>query len=112
MQDRAFMRTCAAAEGRFLFCLFSREYMRLHCLFVISGRFSLDDSDGICRTGRQAVAESVAVIIPNQLCLPVYDGDRALVACLRAQAAARAGRLVNFNDRPFRRRPFPDCAAR
>ena len=76
-------------------------------MFPQCRRFALDKADRIHWTDRQTVAKPVAVIVPDQLCFSVYDGDRALVARLRTQAAARAGRLVDFDDRPFH--ACPSC---
>ena len=72
-----------------------------HGLLVVGGCLALFKGDGTGGASGQAVAKAVAVIVPDQLCFSVYDGDRALVARLRTQAAARAGRLVDFDDRPF-----------
>ena len=52
------------------------------------------------RAGRQAIAQSVAIILPQQLRFAVDHTNGALVAGLGAQAATVALALVNVNDFP------------
>ena len=122
LRKRPYLRPGAAA-GQPVRRTCARLFCRLHApdrllrqpfelrffdsLLVICRRFALDKADRIHWTDRQTVAKPVAVIVPDQLCFSVYDGDRALVARLRTQAAARAGRLVDFDDRPFH--ACPSC---
>ena len=70
----------------------------LHGGLVIGRGLALHKADGIGRAGGQAVAEPVAEMLTGQRCLAVHHGDGALVAGLRAQAAARAAFFINFND--------------
>ena len=70
----------------------------LNSRLVIRRRFALDKMDGIHRAGGQAVAETVAVIVAQELGLAVYDADGTLVAGRRARAAAVALFFVNVDD--------------
>ena len=65
---------------------------------VIRRRFALDKMDGIHRAGGQAVAEAVAIIVTQELCLTVYNTDRSLVTRCRARTAAVALFFVNVDD--------------
>ena len=64
----------------------------LHGRLVIRRRFALDKMDGIHRAGGQAVAETIAVIVAQELGLAVHDAGR------RARAAAVALFFVNVDD--------------
>ncbi len=70
----------------------------LHGRLVIRRRFALDKMDGIHRAGGQAVAETIAVIVAQELGLAVHDADSPLVAGRRARAAAVALFFVNVDD--------------
>ena len=89
--------------GRQLF-----ELCALHGSLVIGRGLPLDNMDRVHRTDRQAVAQPVTVIVADQLRLPVHDGDRALMARLGAQAAARASGFVDGDDGPFH--VLPSCS--
>lgn len=54
--------------------------------------------DGIHRAGGQAVAETVAVIVAQELGLAIHDADGTLMAGRRARAAAVALFFVNVDD--------------
>ena len=84
------MRRCAL---RLLFA-----HIRLHGRSIIGSRLSLNKVDGIHRAGRQAVAEAVAIIVTQELCLTVYNTDRPLVTRCRARTAAVALFFVNVDD--------------
>ena len=73
-------------------------HIRLHGRSIIGSRFALNKMDGIHRAGGQAVAETVAVIVAQELGLAVHDADGALVAGRRTRAAAVALFFVNVDD--------------
>ena len=73
----------------------------LSCLdggLIIGSCLTLDDADGVHRTGWQTVAQSVAVVVADQLCFAVHHGDGSLVAGFGTQTTAVAFFLVNRNN--------------
>ena len=77
------------------------SFRRLTCqngLLVIGGSLPLDDADGAGGAGRQAVAQAVAVVVADQLCLSIHHRNRALVAGAGAQAAAVAAFFIDRNN--------------
>ena len=83
------------------FCRQPLQLCPLYRRLVIGRGLALDKVNRVSRTDRQTVSKPVAVIVAQQLRLAVHDCNRALMARLRAQAAAGAGGFVNFNDRSF-----------
>ena len=71
-----------------------------HCLLVVCGGLALGKGDRSGRARGQAVAQPVAVIIPQELCLAAHHADSAFVTSRRASAAAVAFFFVNLNDLP------------
>ena len=69
-----------------------------HGLPVVCGRFPLLKGDGSRGAGRQAVAQTVAVVLAHEPGLAVDHVDGALVTGLGAQTAAVAFVLVNVDD--------------
>jgi histidine ammonia-lyase len=47
---------------------------------------------------RQAIAQSVTIIVTDQLRFSVYHGNGSLMACIRAKSASVAKVLINFNN--------------
>ena len=72
-----------------------------HRFGVIGGSLPLLKGDGAHRAGGQAVAQTVTIILAQQLCLAVFHADGTLMAGIGAQAAADAGVLVDFDDFSF-----------
>ena len=73
---------------------------RLDGGLVIGRGLPLHKGDGPGGAGGQAVPQPVAVVVPQQLGLPVHHADGTLVAGVGAGAAAVAFFLVNMNDLP------------
>ena len=71
---------------------------RLYRRLVVGRGLPLLKGDGAGGTGRQAVAQPVAVMLPHQLCLAVHQVNGPLVAGVDAAAAAIALFLVDVND--------------
>ena len=71
---------------------------RLHRRLVIGGSLPLLKGNGPGGTGRQAVPQPVAVVLPHELSLAVHHVDGALVAGPGAGPAAVALVLVYVND--------------
>jgi hypothetical protein len=69
--------------------------------FVVVGGVALDHLDGVGRAGGEAVAETVAVGIGDQLGLAVDQLDGAFVAGADAQAAAVAEVFIDGDDFAF-----------
>jgi hypothetical protein len=78
-----------------------RHLPLLHGLFVVSGGLALDDFDRTGGAFGQAVAHAVAVVVLDELRLTVHHRNRALVAGVCAQSAARAFRLVYLDNLSF-----------
>ena len=72
-----------------------------NCLFIVFGRFALRKCDCTGGAGRQAVAQSVAVVVTHELCLATDHLNRTLVARRCASTAAVAFFFVNLNDFTF-----------
>ena len=70
-------------------------------LLVIGRRLPLHKGDGPGGAGGQAVAQTVAVVVPHELRLAVHHGDGALVTGGGAGAAAVALLLIDFNNPSF-----------
>ena len=108
MLDRFDLAARTAAGQR----LFRFHVFRLrgeHRRMVVGGSLPLLKGDRTRRTGGQAVPQAVAVVLPQEPCLPVHHADRALVAGVRAQSAAVAFLFVYRDDSAFhcRHPPFP-----
>ena len=74
----------------------------LHDGFLIVGRrLPLYKGDGPGGAGGQAVAQTVAVVVPHELRLAVHHGDGALVTRLGAGTAAVALVPVDLYDSPY-----------
>ena len=70
----------------------------LHSLFVIGCRFTLYKVDGVHRTGRKTIPESVTEIVTHELCLTVNDSDSPLMTSLCSKTAAVAFFFVYLNN--------------
>src|SRR5699024_1515305 len=70
----------------------------LHGGFVVGRSRALYESDSDGGAGREAVAQAVAVVVPQELCLAVYHPDGALMAGGGTGAAAVALLFINFNN--------------
>ena len=71
---------------------------RLHSRLIVGRGLPLLKGDGASGTGRQTVAQPVAVMLPHQLRLAVHQVDSALVAGVDTPAAAITFFLVDMND--------------
>ena len=69
-----------------------------HSGFVVGGRFPLLKGNGIHGTGRQTIAQAVAVILPEQLRLASYNANGTLVTGIGAQTAAIAFIFIDGNN--------------
>ena len=72
----------------------------LYGFFIVFRCFALLKGDRSGGTSRQAIAETIAEILPHQLCLPVHDGNSAFVAGTGAESAAVAPIFIDVNDLP------------
>jgi len=68
---------------------------------VVLGGLALGEGDGVRRTGRQAVAQSVAVVVAEQLGLAVHHADGPFVAGRGTGAAAVTFFFVYMDNFPF-----------
>src|SRR5574344_2436249 len=84
----------------------------LHGNFVVFLCFTFLKAYSSCRAGRQAVSETVAVIVAEELSLSVYHSDCPFMAGFCAQTAAVAFLFINSdnfsNHVPFT--SFSECA--
>ena len=94
MLDGLTDRTRAAAGQR----LFLRGFRSQHSCLVVSRSFSLLKGNGVLRTGRQTIAQAVAVVLVEQLGLAVYHTDGSFVTGAGAEAAAAAFFFVDGDD--------------
>ena len=90
----------AAGEGHALLPHF--PLLILHDgFFIVGRRFPLHKGDGPGGAGGQAVAQTVAVVVPHEPGLAVHHGDGALVTGIGAGAAAVALIFIDLDDPSF-----------
>ena len=77
---------------------FSFFLCSVYSLLVISRGFSLFKCNRPRRTIRQAVAKSVAEVLPYEFCLAVYDFNRSFVTGFSAETAAVALFFIYMDD--------------
>jgi len=87
----------AAGQGHVRFLHFTL-FVFHDGLLVIGRRLPLYKGDGPGGAGGQAVAQTVAVIVPHEPRLAVHHGDGALVTGGGAGAAAVAFFLIDLDD--------------
>jgi hypothetical protein len=68
------------------------------CLLVICRRLAFFETDGPCGARGEAIAEAVAVIVAQKLCLSVRHADRPFMAGFGAKAAAVAFIFIDFDN--------------
>ena len=91
-------RLCTAARTAGMRRALRFFHVLLHGFFIVCRRFAFDKADRARRADRQAVSETVAVVVAQKLRLAVDHADRALVAGRCTQTAAVAFFSVDFND--------------
>ena len=74
------------------------RFCRQHGGLVIGGGFPLLKGDGACMAGRQAVAQTITIMLMHQLGLTVHQRNSAFVTGVDTGAAAVALFLVDMND--------------
>ena len=84
----------AAVTAGFLFGLLCQT----DSLGIVGGGFPLLKRDGTYRAGRQTIAQTVAVILPQQPGLAVHHADGAFVTGFGTQTAADTFIFINFNN--------------
>ena len=94
MLDGLTDRPRAAAGQR----LFLRGFRSQHSCLVVSRSFSLLKGNGVLRTGRQTIAQAVAVVLVEQLGFAVYHTDGPFVTGAGAEAAAAAFFFVDGDN--------------
>ena len=87
-------RTGATAGKRRFLCFLRSQ----HSGFVVGGCLPLFKGNSIHGASRQAIAQTVAVVLPEQLCLASYNANGTLVAGIGAQTAAVALFFIDGND--------------
>src|SRR5512138_2094163 len=80
---------------------FFRFLPLLNRFLVVGGGFALLEGYRAGRARGQAIAESVAIVVPEQLCLAVLDPDRTFVAGAYAHSAAVTGIGVDLDYLSF-----------
>jgi hypothetical protein len=92
-------RLCARTSACQRFFLLA-QLAFLHGGFVIFLCFAFFEADRARRAGRQAVSETVTVIVSEELGFSIYHSNRPFVAGLCAQSTAVARLFVYFDDFP------------
>src|SRR5574344_1880369 len=92
-------RLCARTSANQRFFLLA-QLAFLHGNFVVFLCFTFLKADSSCGAGRQAVSETVAVIVAEELSLSVYHSDCTFMAGFCAQTAAVARCFVYFDNFP------------
>ena len=97
--NRPAVFTCFSCSGILLsgrlFCL---PLVLFYRLLIVRQRLPLHKRNRICRTDRQAVTESVAVVIPDQLCLPVNHRNRTFMTGMRTKPASCTSVFLYLNN--------------
>jgi hypothetical protein len=68
------------------------------CGLVIGSGLSFHEGDGALGAGGEAVAQTIAVVVPQELCLAFYHTDGAFVASLHTDAASVTFMFIDLND--------------
>ena len=83
------------ADGRsrcfFLLCCQNRG-------FIVGRSLPLFKGNCVHRAGGQAVTQTVAVVLPQELCLAIHNADGTFMAGAGTEAAAVASVFINGND--------------
>ena len=87
-------RTGATAGKRRFLCFLRSQ----HSGFIVGGCLPLFKGNSIHGASRQAIAQTVAVVLPEQLCFAGYNANGTLVAGSGAQTAAVAFLFIDGND--------------
>jgi hypothetical protein len=69
-----------------------------HSLFIIGKGFPFGEGDGIHGTGRQAISQTVTVILLEKTGFSLYQPQSAFMAGAYAQTAAVTPAFINRND--------------
>ena len=87
-------RARATARKLFFFRLLCSKYRS----FIVGWCLPLFKGNSIQGASRQAIAQAVAVVLPEQLCFASYNANGTLVAGSSAQTAAVAFFFIDGND--------------
>ena len=77
-----------------------------HGRFIVGRRLALDEFNGIFGARRQAIAQSVAIVVAQKARLAAHQANRPLVARMHAQAATRALLFINMDHASLHTTPF------
>ena len=72
----------------------------LHSLFVIGSSFPFHKGNRTGGAGGQAIAQTIAIIVPQEFCLPVYHADSPFMAGFGAGPTSIALFFVYLNNFP------------
>ena len=86
---KSFCLTAGTSAGNFCLLCFL-FHIGFYSLFIICGGFTFYKGYCSCGTGGQTVAQTVAVIVTQKLCLSVYHADSTFVTSLGAGSASVA----------------------
>ena len=87
-------RAGTATRERCFFCLLRCQNSRL----IVGRRFPLLKGHSIHRASRQTLAQTIAVVLPQELRLATYDANGTFVSGIRAEAAAVEFFFIDGNN--------------
>ena len=99
-------RTAARGHTCMNLGLCTTHFLGNHGCLIVGRSITLDEFDGIFGARRQAIAQPIAIIVAQKARLAAHQANRALVACMHAQAATRALLFVNMDNASFHTTPF------
>lgn len=86
--------------------LCTTHFLGNHGCLIVGCSLALDEFDGIFGARGQAIAQTIAIIVAQKARLAAHQANRALVACMHAQAATRALLFINMDHASFHTTPF------
>ena len=86
--------------------LCTTHFLGNHGCLIVGRSLALDEFDGIFGACRQAIAQPIAIVVAQKARLAAHQANRALVACMHAQTAARALLFVNMDHASLHATPF------
>ena len=86
--------------------LCTTHFLGNHGCLIVGRSLALDEFNGIFGARRQAIAQPIAIIVAQKARLASHLTNRALVARMLAQTAARALLFVNMDNASFHATPF------
>lgn len=99
-------RTAARGHACMNLSLCTTHFLGNHGCLIVGRSLTLDEFNGIFGARRQAITQSIAIVVAQKARLAAHQANRALVARMHTQTAARALLFVNMDHASFHTTPF------